>query len=161
MSADLPQDGLEGRLQGRTISLVSSVALALFTGAVLATSVWLEPAIAGHSTHMQLGLNTCSFLKLSGQPCPMCGATTTFALMSDLQPIAALLNQPFASLLYLLTWGVFGLSVAEIVRPRDRWIRLVAWIEPIEGRLAAAFLTLMGLSWIWKAVAMSSWNPTA
>jgi hypothetical protein len=130
-------------------------------GAVLALSVWLEPAIAGHGTHLQLGLNTCSFMKLTGQPCPMCGATTTFALMSDLRPIAALINQPFAALLYLLTWGAFGLSVAEVFDPRDRWNRLLAWIEPMEARLAVGFLTLMALSWIWKAAALGAWNLPA
>ena len=51
--------------------------------AVLGVARWLAPAQAGHSTHTQLGLDPCTFLALTGWPCPMCGATTTFALMAD------------------------------------------------------------------------------
>src|SRR5690606_22474872 len=104
--------------------LVASM-LALGSGIVLALSSWLEPSSYGHSTHTQLGLGACSFLGLTGYPCPMCGATTTFALMAHLRPVDALLNQPFAALLFLLTIGTFGVATAELLQPRGRWGRLL------------------------------------
>lgn len=131
-----------------------SLAFAIPTGAVLAIAAWLEPSPLGHSTHTQLGLNQCSFLTLTGYPCPMCGATTSFTLMAHLRPLDALQNQPFAVLLFLMTLAVFGISVAELLQPRGRWGRLLGRIEPWEGVLAASFLIAMGLGWIYKAVLM-------
>ena len=144
---------LHGVWWGRMLS----VPVALLSGAVLALALWLEPVAIGHGTHMQLGLGQCSFLDYVGQPCPMCGATTSFALMAELRPIAAVVNQPFASVLFVLTVGVFGLSVSEVVVPRRRWQRLLAAIEPWETRLALGFLAMMGLSWLWKIAMMSRW----
>lgn len=40
---------------------------------------WLSPEARGHGTHQQLGLAPCTFLMLTGKPCPSCGATTAFA----------------------------------------------------------------------------------
>ncbi len=129
--------------------------VALGTGVVLGLAVWLEPAVAGHSTHTQLGLSPCTFLSFTGYPCPMCGATTTFALMADLRPLAALSNQPFAAFLFVSTVGAFGVSLAEVLQPRGRWGRIGALLAPIEGRLAVGFLAFMALGWVYKIVAMS------
>ncbi|HHO49646.1 MAG TPA: DUF2752 domain-containing protein [Deltaproteobacteria bacterium] len=115
----------------------------------------LEPAAEGHGTHTQLGLGNCSFLSLTGRPCPMCGATTSFALMAHLRPVDALINQPFAVLLFLMAALGFGIAVSEALDPRDRWGRLSQWLEPREGWLALAFLALMGLGWIYKVLQMA------
>ena len=147
-------DAARARVSSRLIGRLVSVVLAVGTGTVLALAGWLEPSPLGHSTHTQLGLGTCSVLSATGIPCPMCGATTSFTLMAHLRPVEALLNQPFASLLFCMTVGVFGVSVAEVVQPRDRWIRVSRWIEPWEGGLAVAFLGFMGLAWIYKIVLM-------
>ena len=128
------------------------------TGLLLVLAWTLEPAAAGHGTHEQLGLSACSILSRTGWPCPLCGATTTFALMARGQFLQGVWNQPFAGLLYLLTWGFFVLGVAETARPRGRWIRLLARIEPIEGRLAAGLMAGLSLGWIWKAVLMAPWK---
>jgi hypothetical protein len=141
---------LSRRVDPRLVVRAVSLFLALGTGAVLALAIWLSPDPAGHGTHMQLGLNNCTFLSLTGYPCPMCGATTTFALWAHLRPVAALINQPFASLLFWLTAATFGISVFELVRPGDRWARILRAAAPWEGPLAAGFLALMFLSWIYK-----------
>jgi hypothetical protein len=39
----------------------------------------LEPDPRGFGTHVQLGLRSCSFLRMTGRPCPTCGMTTSFA----------------------------------------------------------------------------------
>jgi Protein of unknown function (DUF2752) len=39
----------------------------------------LEPDPRGFGTHTQLGMRPCSFLRMTGRPCPACGMTTSFA----------------------------------------------------------------------------------
>ena len=124
-------------------------------GAVLVLAALLEPAAAGHGTHTQLGLGSCSFLSATGVPCPMCGATTSFSLMAHLRPLEALVNQPFATLLFVATAGAFGVSVSEVVDPRARWSRLANLAGPWESSLAMAFLVLMTAGWAYKAWLMT------
>lgn len=137
-----------------SISRLLSAAVAGCIATVFVLAALLVPAVGGHGTHTQLGLGSCSFLQLTGFPCPMCGATTTFTLMAHLRPVEAVINQPFAALLFVLAAGALGIAVAEVVDPRARWSRLSRWLEPREGWLATAFLALMGLGWIYKAVIM-------
>lgn len=133
---------------------LASLGVACGIFVIFGLSALLVPAADGHGTHTQLGLGDCSFLSLTDQPCPMCGATTSFALMAHLRPLDALVNQPFAVLLFLMAAAGFGIAVAEVLDPRQRWARLSRWLEPREGWLALAFLGLMGLGWIYKVVQM-------
>jgi hypothetical protein len=128
--------------------------LVLGIGTVFTLSALLEPSPAGHGTHLQLGLGTCTFLAYTGVPCPMCGATTSFTLMAHLRVFDALINQPFATGLFLLAAFVFAVSLSEIVDPRGRWGKLLHWLEPRETRLALLFLGAMGASWVYKMFLM-------
>ncbi len=127
-----------------------SAAVAVGLGVALGLAAVLEPSPAGHGTHTQLGLDGCTFLQLTGRPCPMCGATTSWSLFAHFAPLQAFLNQPFAALLFVMTVGAFGTAVAEVVDPRQRWRMIARWLEPREGWLAGGFLALMGLGWIYK-----------
>ncbi len=137
-----------------TTSRALSAVLAVGTGTVLTLAAWLKPSVEGHGTHLQLGLRECSFLGWTGWPCPMCGATTTFSLMAHARVVEAVVNQPFATLLFVMTVGVFAVSVAEAVQPRRRWSRLSRWLEPREGWLAVGFLGFMLVAWAYKAALM-------
>jgi hypothetical protein len=138
---------LRGPAAVRSMSLFVAVGIAI----VFAISALVAPSQVGHGTHLQLGLGQCTFLQATGWPCPMCGATTSFALMAHLHPIQAFLNQPFAAFLFLLSAVVFGIAGAEAVDPRGRWWRIFRALEPVESILAAGFLALMGLGWAYKA----------
>lgn len=133
----------------------TSLVFAAGTGTVLALSAWLTPDPSGHSTHLQLGLNPCTFMQLTSVPCPMCGATTSFTLMAHGQPLQALVTQPFAALLFVLTTIVFGVSLAEVLAPRQRWSRILGWLAPYELKLAVLFLAGMGAGWIYKILVMT------
>jgi hypothetical protein len=141
-------------MTARNVSRLFSVGLAMTTGTVLGIALWLDPSPLGHSTHLQLGLGTCTFLQLTGFPCPMCGCTTTFALWAHLQPFKAIFNQPFGSMLFLMTLGAFATSIAEIIQPRDRWVRLADRLAPYETHLASLFLAAMTAGWIYKIFMM-------
>lgn len=137
------------------------VAAVLFsgTGFVLGTALWLTPDPAGHGTHRQLGLDGCTILTSTGFPCPMCGATTTFTLWAHLQPIQGLLNQPFASLLFLMTVATFSISAVELVDPRGRWTRILDRLGPYEVPASVAFLGFMFASWVYKSWLMGLLPP--
>lgn len=135
-------------------SRLLSVPVALGAGGVLGTAAWLTPSAGGHATHLQLGLGQCTFLSWTGYPCPMCGMTTTFALLAHFHPLVALRTQPFGIVLFALTLGAFAIAVAESVVPTDRWRRLWAAVEPHENVLATLFLVGMGLGWLWKIALM-------
>lgn len=152
---DRALDAMRARAPMRTWSRVLSIPVAIVCAIVLGLAKWLDPSAAGHSTHLQLGLRPCTVLSLTGWPCPMCGATTSFALMADLRVPEALYNQPFAVFLFLLTFAVLGVATAEVVAPRDRWVRILDRIEPWEGWLAGGFLGAMALGWAWKAWLMN------
>lgn len=143
------------RLEPTTISRIVSVPMSLGTGAVLALSAWLEPSPLGHSTHTQLGMGTCTVLQLTGYPCPMCGMTTSFSLFAHLQPLAAVLNQPFSLVMFGGTALVFGVATAEVLHPRNRWARLGRAAAPYEAALATAFLVFMALGWLYKIAMMN------
>ncbi|MEN0061472.1 MAG: DUF2752 domain-containing protein [Myxococcota bacterium] len=143
-------------MTAKTQQRLISAAIALGLAGVFTLAAILEPSAEGHGTHTQLGLASCSFLQMTGQPCPMCGATTSWSLMAHFSPIRAIVNQPFASLLFAIAVGVFAIATAESIDPRDRWQKIYRWLEPLEGTLALGFLLLMGLGWVYKMAQMSS-----
>ena len=136
-----------------TTRLISG-GLAIGLAAVFGLAALLEPSPVGHGTHTQLGLGGCTFLEITGQPCPMCGATTSWSLLAHFDPIGALINQPFAVLLFFIAAGTFAVAVAEVLDPRGRWGEIARWVEPREGVLAGGFLVLMGLGWAYKMTLM-------
>lgn len=140
----------------QVVERIASAGVALAGATLLAVSATLTPSPRGFGTHLQLGLGPCSFLALTGYPCPVCGATTAFALMAHLRPWAALSTQPFAAGLFLAVVAGTALAVAEVVQPRSRWSRLWSWAAPREGLLAGAFLLAMGAGWAYKIAWLSA-----
>ena len=140
---------------GPRFSRLASFAMASGTGAVLGVAAWLQPAAAGHGTHTQLPLlGPCSFLSLTGLPCPMCGMTTTFTLMAHLRPLDALLTQPFGIVLFAATVLLFSVGVAETLAPARRWTRLAVALGPHEGKLLGLFGAGLIAGWFYKIAVM-------
>lgn len=149
-------DTAEETRRGTTANQARLASLVVGLGAlgVLGIAKWLDPSASGHSTHLQLGLQPCTFLAVTGWPCPMCGATTTFALLADGHVMKGLWNQPFAAFLFVADAVVAGISLADAIWPRERWRRIGDALRPHEPRLAAAFVIAMILGWIWKIALM-------
>lgn len=142
--------GLSGAAQDRLVGL----ALALPSGGVLGTALWLDADPAGVGTHRQLGLGGCTILTNFGVPCPMCGMTTTFTHLAHLQVVDGVLNQPFGLVLFTSTVVAFALGVSDLVLPRARWRRVLAVVDRHEGWIAAGLLVGMFGGWAWKWAAM-------
>ena len=126
--------------------------LALPGAAVLGLARWLEPSPTGVGTHLQLGLNPCVVLALTGVPCPMCGMTTTFAHMADGHLLLALRNQPAGVVLFGLTVVGTALGLYDLVVGSGAWRRTLAWISAREARIALWLLVVMLGGWIYKVL---------
>ncbi len=133
---------------------VRGTGLVLGVGAwtVLGVARWLVPSPAGVGTHQQLGLAPCTLLSLTGWPCPMCGMTTTFALLAHGRWAEATCNQPFGVVLFLAT-AVLALAGTVDAMFRAGWIdRIRTVLVRHEHRVSIVFLVGLGAGWIWKAV---------
>lgn len=124
------------------------------TGVVLVIARTLTPAAEGVGTHMQLGLGGCTVLTMTGWPCPMCGMTTTFCHLAHLQPVQALVNQPFGVVLFGATLGACAVGLADAVVPRGRWRRVVALLVRHEVKVAGGMLLGLAVGWAYKVGTM-------
>jgi hypothetical protein len=138
--------GARSLTEARVINAVVA-AVGLFG---LALARWLSPDPAGFGTHEQLGLAPCTFFWLTTIPCPMCGATTAWALMADLRVLDALRTQPFAALLFGIHLAVTSLAIAELMSPRGRWARLASRLEERDVGVSMFFLAALVLGWTYK-----------
>ena len=134
------------------LALYRAVNTLLLIGAVaiLAVAAWLEPDSAGFGTHTQLGFSECVIMKRFSMPCPMCGMTTTFALMADLRPLQAIKNQPFGFILFLATVVIAVVSAVEIAKPRSLWSKLSRLTHGLEIKVVAALFVSMMIAWAYK-----------
>ena len=69
---------------------------------VLGVSIYLKPDIRLYGTHEQLGLPACPSRVLFGVPCPSCGMTTCFALMSRGDILQSFKANYFGPVIYVL-----------------------------------------------------------
>lgn len=65
---------------------IALVGIGAMLAAVFAIAIYLNPYGADGTprtmaTHTKLGLPPCNFVVMTGQPCPSCGMTTSFALL--------------------------------------------------------------------------------
>lgn len=117
--------------------------LALMTGIPLFVSRWIPANL--------LPLRPCTFLQLTGYPCPFCGFTRSFQAMSHGDWAFALYNSPIACLIYVgvlvvFVWNVVGLLFG-VKLSRNRFLRLKAG----KARWGIAiFSVLLALNWVYR-----------
>ena len=89
-------------------------------------------------------------LTWTGWPCPMCGMTTTFALMAEGRVLEAFHNQPFGPVLFSITAMFAVLGLLDMVTGRG-WIASAArFLAPQEQRIAMGLLIGLAGGWLWK-----------
>ncbi|HEV2292772.1 MAG TPA: DUF2752 domain-containing protein [Tepidisphaeraceae bacterium] len=102
----------------RLIALIVSMACL----AMLITAVIISPDRSGTSSHVQLGLSECHFLRTSNLPCPSCGMTTSFAWFVRGNLLASLYIQPMGTFLATAATITFwaALYIAATGKPVHR-----------------------------------------
>jgi hypothetical protein len=133
------------------------VLIALGWGLVFGVAAWINPYDeAGQpkrmETHRQLGLPPCNFKVISGQPCPSCGMTTSFALLvhGDLK------NSLAANWVGALLAG-FGLLVIPWCLA-GAWRGRYLWVRSGERLLTAVITVYLCLTVLrWGIVVAPAW----
>ena len=134
-----------GRAGGYRAVLVCHLPSAFIAGGVL-LAVALLPLD-------RIPYTICTFLRLTGYPCPSCGLTRGFVAMAHGQWLAVLHACPLAALLYAATALVFAVNTAALMcgvrLAPGRWLkwRARAWV---------VFLGFSGLlilsNWLYRLV---------
>ncbi len=107
----------------------------------------LRPDPRGRGTHEQLGLPPCTLTIVAGIPCPACGMTTSWALVTKGRALDALATHATGTLLAVVAL-VVGLGAIIVAVQGKR----LAW-QPGETTVAGASLVLTGLvlfEWIFR-----------
>ena len=117
-------------------------------GALLSIAVVLLPSADGHGTHVQLGLQSCSFLARTGYPCFGCGMTTSISAMVHLRVGLAFRAQPFGAVLCVVVVFAVIIGAVQVItgkklfrtmHPRIWWIWIIvtAWLLAWAYKVAA------------------------
>jgi hypothetical protein len=114
--------------------------------AVLAIARGLDPDPSGMGTHVQLGLPPCSFLVMTGLPCPTCGLTTAFAYMARLEITHALAANAIGPVLFGLTLAsvplcAWGCATAHPLSDTIKRLRLMRLVAIIAAAVAVSWLS--------------------
>ncbi len=125
------------------------VGLALGLTVVFGIALWLDPYKGDvperrMGTHQQLGLPPCTFVVLTGYPCPSCGMTTSFALLIR----GDVLNSLRANWVGTMLAGVCLLFIPWSLA--CFWKRQTVFIRSLEKTftiLMVGFMVLMLLRW--------------
>ena len=98
-----------------------------------------------------LPLKHCTFLGLTGYPCPFCGFTRAFQAMAEGDWALVMQNCPLAwpvyfTIVVVFVWNMTGLLLGVKIQ-RGRYLRL----KPGQGRWAVAlFSALFILNWVFR-----------
>lgn len=117
--------------------------LSFMTGMIFFLSSWVPLKV--------LPLRQCTFLWLTGYPCPFCGFTRSFQAMAEGGWGFAFYNCPLACLTYVVaalvfTWNTAGLLLGVKV-VRGRFLRL----KPRRARwVIAVVIVLLILNWAYR-----------
>lgn len=126
-------------------------AMAVGFTTLIVTALCLNPYEADGSaktmgTHMRLGLPQCNMVALTGKPCPACGMTTSFALLTH----GDVLNSLQANWVGTLLCGTIIVFTPWLVisawRGRLLWVRNGEMFSTIV--LSTLLLLMMG-RWAW------------
>jgi hypothetical protein len=133
------------------------VGLAVGLVAVFVTAWILNPYSADGSplrleTHRQLGLPPCTFLEVTGLPCPSCGMTTSFALLVRGDVGNSLRANAVGTLLALFCLALIPWSLASAAYKRSLFVRslergLTVVVLLLLGAMMLRWAVVLGLAW--------------
>ncbi len=115
--------------------LIPEIVLFLFWLATISVAAFLEPNVAGHGTHTQIGFPPCPWQSVYARPCPTCGMTTAWA---------AMLNGDFALAIRAHLFGpaVFLWFAVGSIYYGSKFVFRYRMIAPVKPILTANLLFL-------------------
>lgn len=121
----------------------------LAAGFFLARS--LEPDPRGFGTHQRMGFPPCTFLTMTGLPCPSCGMTTCFAHFTRGQLRQAFAANPPGVLVAILSaiqipwclWSAVSGRLWGVNRPGD----FALWVMIVVGGICLAYWIVKIVPW--------------
>jgi hypothetical protein len=121
----------------------------IIIGAALIVPFLLDPDTATAGTtlsglHTRLHLPPCLFLAITGLPCPFCGLTTSFTLLTHGTLGRAFLANPSGPPLYGIMLCLLVIYV--ILRLRGRENLLLSLINRISGKMLIIMLVVMWIA---------------
>ena len=143
-----PEDGLELWVRGILVGIVIGL-VGVFVIAIRLDPYQDDGLPRVMATHQQLGLPPCTFLEVTGVPCPACGMTTSFSLLIRGDVMNSLRANWVGTLLAsfclaLIPWGVYA-----IVRARSLFVR------SLEKALIGVVITVLVLAMLRWAVVVA------
>jgi hypothetical protein len=122
---------------------------ALIIAGALIVPFLLDPGTVTASTtlsglHTRLHLPPCLFLAITGLPCPFCGLTTSFTLLTHGTLGRAFLANPSGPPLYGIMLCLLVIYV--ILRLRGRENLLLSLINRISGKMLIIMLVVMWIA---------------
>lgn len=135
----------------RALDRLANLGWGLLGAAPLATAAILTPSASGYGTHQQLGLPPCTFLWLTGVPCPFCGMTTSWTHAAHGHLLASLRTQPFGLVLFaadaaLVLWLFSRVAVGGAAFRPERLL------SAIPGAIWWGALLATMAAWVYKIV---------
>lgn len=123
-------------------------------GVVFGIAWWLDPyqpdgTPRTMATHRQLGLPPCTFVDVTGIPCPACGMTTSFSLLVRGDMTNSLKANWVGTLLASFCLVLIPWAVASVIRGRALLVR------SLEKALIGIITTLLVLMFTRWAVVVS------
>lgn len=125
------------------------IAIAGIFATLLITSACLRPygedgQPRSMATHMQLGLPPCNMVELTGKPCPSCGMTTAFSLLTHGDVVNSLKANWVGTILAVYWFALIPWAIVSAVRGKLLWVRSGDWLMTIS---VIAFLVLVLGRW--------------
>lgn len=126
-------------------------AMAVGFTAVIVTALCLNPyqddgTAKTQATHTQLGLPQCSSVQMFGKPCPACGMTTSFALLTHGDVLNSLKANWVGTLMCATIVLLTPWLLASAFRGRLLWVRNGELFSTV---ILAGLLLLMMGRWSW------------
>jgi Protein of unknown function (DUF2752) len=98
------------------------------------------------ATHTQLGLPPCSSMQMFGKPCPACGMTTSFALLTHGDVVNSMRANWVGTLMCAALIALTPWLLVSAVRGRLLWVRNGELFSTI---ILSGLLLLMVGRWAW------------
>lgn len=118
---------------------------------VYMVSFIVSPSPEGIGTHVKFFLPPCALYKLTGLPCPFCGATTSFSLLAKGEFLKGFKANPFAALIF--TSGILVFVYSLVCLAAGKVFKLDSIISLIK-RGKWFIISALCISWVYKVLVM-------